>query len=79
MKTYHFKTFLNIALDKNFILEPNSYKANLILSGGDHSSQFFKSNIGSSNSKFGYLFEILHDKNSGFKSLDYINGNTGFS
>ena len=58
---------------------PNSYKANLILSGGDHSSQFFKSNIGSSNSKFGYLFEILHDKNSGFKSLDYINGNTGYS
>ena len=58
---------------------PTSFKSNLILSGGDHSSYFIKADIGSSNSKFGYLFEVLHDENSGYKLLDYSNGNTGYA
>ena len=58
---------------------PNSFNSNLILSGGNHSSYFLKADIGSSNSKFGYLFEVLHDENSGFKLLDYVSGNTGYA
>ena len=58
---------------------PTGFKSNLILSGGDHSSYFLKTDIGSSNSTFGYLFEVLHDENSGYKLLDYSNGNTGYA
>ena len=58
---------------------PNSFKSNFVISGGNHSSYFLKADIGSSNSNFGYLFEVLHDENSGFKLLDYVNGNTGYA
>jgi len=58
---------------------PTSYKSNFVIRGGNHSSYFLKADIGSSNSNFGYLFEVLHDENSGFKLLDYVNGNTGYA
>lgn len=58
---------------------PTSFKSNLVLSGGNHNSYLLKADVGSSNANFGYLFEFLHDENSGFKSLDYINGNTGYA
>ena len=58
---------------------PMNFKSNIIMSGGNHSSYLLKANIGASNSKFGYLFEVLHDENSGFKLMDYVNGNTGYA
>jgi len=58
---------------------PINFKSNIIMSGGNHSSYLLKANIGASNSKFGYLFEVLHDENSGFKLMDYVNGNTGYA
>ena len=41
---------------------PTSFKSNFVISGGNHSSYFLKADIGSSNSNFGYLFEVLHDE-----------------
>mgnify|MGYP000188438302 FL=1 len=58
---------------------PSNYKSNLNLLGGTNNAYTIKANIGKSIGSFGYLFEILHDENDGFKQLDFSNNKTGYS
>ena len=58
---------------------PSNYKSNLNLLGGTNNAYTIKANIGKSIGSFGYLFEILHDENDGFKQLDFSNNKTGYT
>jgi len=58
---------------------PSNLKSNLNLLGGTNNAYTIKANIGNSNRSFGYLFEIHHDENDGFKKLDFLNNSTGYS
>ena len=58
---------------------PSNYKSNLNLLGGTNNAYTTKANIGKSIGSFGYLFEILHDENDGFKQLDFSNNKTGYT
>jgi len=58
---------------------PANFKSNLNLLGGTNNAYIIKVNLGKSSGSFGYLFEMLHDKNDGFKKLDFSNNNTGYS
>ena len=58
---------------------PEKFESNFNLNTGNYESMMLNANVGSSNSKYGYLFEILHDENSGFKNIDFSNNGTGFN
>lgn len=58
---------------------PSNSKSNLNLLGGTNNAYTIKANVGKSSKSFGYLFEILHDENDGFKKIDFSNNKTGYS
>ena len=56
---------------------PSNSKSNLNLLGVTNNAYTIKANVGKSSKSFGYLFEILHDENDGFKKIDFSNNKTG--
>ncbi len=58
---------------------PEKFETNLNFNTGNYESIMLNANLGSSSSNYGYLFEILHDENSGFKNIDFSNNGTGFN
>ena len=58
---------------------PEKFETNLNFNTGNYESIMLNANLGSSSSNYGYLFEILHDENSGFKNIDFSNNETGFN